>query len=51
MENREAREKRERERYLMKKSLYIINQLNQIQAPIYIKVTRSVKGGIILINS
>ena len=42
----------ERERYLMKKSLYIINQLNQIQAPIYIKVTISVKsGGIILTNS
>ena len=42
---------RERERDLMKKSLYIINQLNQIQAPIYIKVTISVKSRIILTNS
>ena len=48
---RERERERERERDLMKKSLYIINQLNQIQAPIYIKVTISVKSGIILTNS
>ena len=49
--NKGKTEKNERERDLMKENSVIIHYLNQIQAQIYIMVTRSVKSGINLTNS
>ena len=50
--NKEITEKneRERERYYERNSV-LIDVMNQIQVPIYIKVTRSVNGGTILTDS